>query len=108
MKIANKISLYFFSVAIILCGIAAPIFYLIVKKDLRNSIYSHLELAADSKAEHVETYLRMLKVTIGQLSKSVVLENFLKAESDREAFSAALDRVKRTKEANPSVYDFYY
>jgi PAS domain S-box-containing protein len=106
MKIANKISLYFFSVAIILCGIAAPIFYLIVKKDLRNSIYSHLELAADSKAEHVETYLRMLKVTIGQLSKSVVLENFLKAESDREAFSAALDRVKRTKEANSSVFEF--
>jgi len=106
MKIANKISLYFFSVAIILCGIAAPVFYVIVKKDLRNSIYSRLELAADSKAEHVETYLGMLKATISQLSKSIVLENFLKAENSKEAFGIALDRVKRTKEANSSVFEF--
>ena len=77
MKIANKIGLSFLSVALILTGIAAPFFYLIAKNNLQKSIYNNLDTAVASRADHIETYLKMLEISVEQLSKSVVLENFL-------------------------------
>ena len=53
----------------------------------------------------------MLRVSIGQFSKSVVLENFLRAieknpEGTKAEFDIAMKRLRRTKEANPEIYEF--
>ncbi len=111
MKIANKISFSFLAVALILTGIAASIFYLIANDGLQKSIYNNLDTAVSSRADHIETYLKMLEVSVGQLSKSVVLENLLKTNGKEDprqadAFAQAMKRLKRTKEVNASISEF--
>jgi PAS domain S-box-containing protein len=111
MKIANKISLSFLAVSIILTGTALPFFYFIAKQSLEKSIYHNLTTAVTSRTSHIETYLKMLKISVGQLSKSPVLENFLKISTEKNsewdyAFNTAVKRLKRTKEANPAVAEF--
>ena len=111
MKIANKISLSFLAVALILVSIAGAIVYIIVKDNLQKSIYNNLATAVTSRANHIETYLKMLEISVGQLSKSVILENFLKIKDredsrQNEAFQQAMQMLKRTKEANPSIFEF--
>lgn len=106
MRIANKISFSFFSLAVIISSLSLSFFYAMARKDLKASIYANLELAADSRAEHIKTYLNLLKFSINQLSKSVVLEEYLKEEENKEKFVLAMERVRRTKDANPSIYEF--
>ncbi|MFZ0034797.1 MAG: ATP-binding protein [Sedimentisphaerales bacterium] len=111
MKIANKISLSFLAVTLILVGTAGAIVYIIVKDNLQKSIYNNLATAVASRANHIETYLEMLEMSVGQLSKSTILENLLeikdKEDSRRnEAFQQAMRRLKRTKEVNPSIFEF--
>jgi len=111
MKIANKISISFLSVVLILTGIAVPIFYLIAKDSLQKSIYNNLDTAVVSRANHIETYLKMLEISVGQLSKSTALENLLKINGkgdprQADAFAQAMMRLKRTKEANPAIAEF--
>ncbi|MFA5144262.1 MAG: ATP-binding protein [Candidatus Omnitrophota bacterium] len=111
MKIATKISVSFLILSIIVTTIAASTAYLIAKRHLRNEIGLRLSSITEARAHHVETYLMMLKTSIAQLSKSVVLENFLKINKDnpklyKEAFDTAMVRLSRTKEVNPSVDEF--
>ena len=111
MKIANKISLSFLAVALILMSAAGTTVYIIVKGNLQESIYNNLATAVTSRTNHIETYLKMLEISVGQLSKSVILENFLliKDKEDsrwNEAFQLAMRRLKRTKEVNPSIFEF--
>jgi hypothetical protein len=111
MKIANKISLSFLTVALIVVSTAGTFVYLIVKDNLQKSIYNNLNVAAASRTNHIETYLKMLEISVGQLSKSVVLENFLEIKDKEdprrnEAFQQVMRRLKRTKEINPSIFEF--
>ncbi|MFA5147299.1 MAG: ATP-binding protein [Candidatus Omnitrophota bacterium] len=111
MKLANKIGLSFLAVALIIATVAVSIFYIIAKESLRRSIYNNLGTAVVDRTNHIETYLRMLETSVGQLSKSVVLENLLKAGGKEEpqrddAFRQAMKRLKRTKDANPSIFQF--
>ncbi|MFA6282383.1 MAG: cache domain-containing protein, partial [Candidatus Omnitrophota bacterium] len=111
MKIANKISLSFLVVGSILTAAAASISFLVIRNNLQSVIYEQLEGIVQAKAHHVQTYLEMLKVSIGQFSKSIVLENLLKApeknpESSKEVFAIAMKRLKRTKETNSEIYEF--
>ncbi len=111
MKIANKISLSFLVVALILVSTAGTTVYIIVKDNLQKSIYNNLATTVASRANHIETYLEMLKISVGQLSKSDTLENFLKIKDredsqQNEAFQLAMRRFKRTKETNSSVLEF--
>ncbi len=118
MKIANKISLSFLAVALILAGTAASIFYSIAKDGLRKSIDNNLETVVASRAGHIETYLEMLKISMEQLSKSTALEGLLKynnkedPQQDKvppqqgEAFEQAMKQLQRTKEANPAIAEF--
>jgi PAS domain S-box-containing protein len=111
MKIANKISLSFLTVALILVSTAGTIVYLIMKDNLQKSIYNNLAVAVASRTNHIKTYLEMLEVSVGQLSKSVVLENFLETKErqdsrQNEAFQQAMRTLKRTKEINPSIFEF--
>lgn len=111
MKIANKISLSFLGVSMLLACTAAPTFYFIASNSLKNEIEGHLETFVQAKKEHVMTYLEMLRISVKQLSKSVVLENLLKAEREnspniQKEFEIAMLHLKRTKEANPAIYEF--
>ncbi|HTZ11311.1 MAG TPA: ATP-binding protein [Candidatus Margulisiibacteriota bacterium] len=111
MKIANKISLSFLSTALILTCTATPIFYLTAKSSLQKSIYNNLSMEALSRSRHIETYLKMLKVSVGQLSKSSVLEDFLKVKNKddgawHQSFEVAQRRLRRTRAANPSIAEF--
>jgi hypothetical protein len=111
MKIANKISLSFLAVALILMSAAGTTVYVIVEGNLQKSIYNNLATAVTSRANHIETYLKMLEISVGQLSKSVILENFLliKGREDsrqNDAFQQAMRRLKRTKEVNSSIFEF--
>ena len=111
MKIANKISLSFLAVALILVSTAGTTVYIIVKDNLQKSIYNNLATAVTSRTNHIETYLKMLETSVGQLSKSDTLENFLKIK-DREdprlneVFQLAIRRLKKTKEVNSSILEF--
>lgn len=106
MKIASKITLSFLSVAVILTTVTSLVFYLIDKNNLEKQIDARLENIVLSRERHIETYLQMLKTSIGQLSKSVVLEDFLHKPQSKEAFAIAAKRLKRTKEANPAISEF--
>lgn len=111
MKIANKISLSFLAAALIILSAAGITVYIVAKNNLQKSIYNNLSVAAASRTNHIETYLEMLKISVGQLSKSVVLEDFLKIKDKEdsrynEAFQQAMRRLKRTKEVNPSIFEF--
>lgn len=111
MKIANKISLSFLGVALILLSTAGTTVYIIVNDNLQKSIYNNLAVAVTSRANHIETYLKMLEVSVGQLSKSTILEDFLKIKDKEdsrlnEAFQQAMQKLKRTKEVNPSIFEF--
>jgi len=111
MKIANKISLSFFAVALLLASSAASIFYSIAKDGLGKSIYNNLATACCFRSDHIKTYLKMLEISVGQLSKSVVLENLLLINGKEnpkqgEAFEQAMKRLARTKEANPAISEF--
>ncbi|MFA6186075.1 MAG: PAS domain S-box protein [Phycisphaerae bacterium] len=111
MKIANKISLSFLTVALIVMSVAGTFVYLIVKNDLQKSINNNLAVAAASRTNHIETYLEMLEMSVGQLSKSVVLEDFLKIKTKEdsrydEAFQQAMRRLKKTREVNSSISEF--
>ena len=111
MKIASRIGLSFFAVTV-LCTVAALlVLYSIAKSNLQRSIEVNLESVAQSRTAHIETYLGMLKISVGQLSKSTTLEGILKI-TDKEnlqqskEFELAMTRLRRTKEANPSLYEF--
>ncbi|MDD5108251.1 MAG: ATP-binding protein [Candidatus Omnitrophica bacterium] len=111
MKIANKISLLFLIPTIAFTFITSLAIYLIAKSNLQSAIYSQLGITAEENVRHIETYLELIKISIAQFSKSVVLENFLitlkdAPEGDKEAFGIAMKRLRRTKEVNPEVYEF--
>ncbi|MBU0716441.1 MAG: PAS domain S-box protein [Verrucomicrobia bacterium] len=111
MKIANKISLSFFA-ATICCTFTAVLFlYFAAKSELQRSTEVRLEGIARSHVAHIETYLGMLKTSVGQLSQSIVLQDYLKntgAANRRPTreFAAAMDRLQQTKEVNPAIFEF--
>ena len=109
MKIANKISLSFFIISIILTTVAVSIFYMTSKSSLEETIYAHLKTAAYSRAHHINTFLEAQKDALVQLSQSVVFENLLKtgrAGPDyKDRFDATMLRLQKTEEANKAVYE---
>ncbi|MBN2453796.1 MAG: HAMP domain-containing protein [Candidatus Omnitrophica bacterium] len=107
MKLATKISLSFLVTGLILTFIAASYFFIESEKVLKNQIGLELQSTLASRVRHIETYLRMLKIGVNQLSKSVVLEDFLKNPDDAETFKLAMKRLRRTKEAGTVFYEFF-
>ncbi len=111
MKIANRISLSFLTLVILLTVIASSIFYLFAKDNLRDAIYAQLEITVQQSSRNIETYLEMLKVSTVQFSKSVVLENLLRElkknpQASKKAFDTAMKRLRRTKADDPEIYEF--
>ncbi len=111
MKIADKISLSFFVIVLIVVGIAMSIFYIISRNILRDSICNKLSTVCYFRSEHIKTYLDMLEDSISQLSKSVAPEKLLKINSkgnpgQADAFEQIMRRFKETKEANSVIDEF--
>jgi len=110
MRIAIKISLAFFIVALVVSSAATLIFYAIARDSLERSIFSQLETAAASRNRHIEMYLALLKQETHQTSKSASLENFLKISPEdpryKDAFLMSMDLLKRKKECTPSIYEY--
>lgn len=112
MKIASKISLSFFAATFLLTGLTLSISYVNAKGKLRTSIENNLVLVVSSRTHHIETYLQMLESSVGQFSKSVTLENFLKIKDKEdprsaEVFSIATKILRRTQKANLAMAEFF-
>jgi PAS domain S-box-containing protein len=111
MKIKNKITLSFLLSGIVLTIAASSVFYFMSKSQLQQEIESKLSILVHSRTETIESYLRMLEVSVMQLSKSVVFEDFLKALDEKSpdmavSFEKTMRRLTATKDANPSIYEF--
>ncbi|MCX5678750.1 MAG: sensor histidine kinase [Candidatus Omnitrophica bacterium] len=110
MKIAAKINLSFLATIIILITITTLVFYTTSKNSLRNEIIARLEVTAKSRENHIKTYIKMVRMSVLEFSQSAILEVFLETAKDdpkrSEAFERAMTRLKRTKEANPSIHEF--
>ena len=111
MKIANKISLSFLITALILTGIAVPIFYTTARNNLENAIFEHLKTTARSRRHRIETLLETGKEAIKQLSESIVIERFLltskKDEDYNQKLNDAMRRLKSTAKAMKYVYEIF-
>ncbi|UCB56637.1 MAG: HAMP domain-containing protein [Candidatus Omnitrophota bacterium] len=107
MKIANKISLSFFVISLILTTVAVYTFYVFSKNKLQETIYTHLRTASHSRGYHIETFLECQRNALIQLSQSVVFEEFLKAKKGAsgyaDKFNAVVSRIKKTEGISEAV-----
>ncbi|MFA7157709.1 MAG: PAS domain S-box protein [Kiritimatiellia bacterium] len=111
MKLANKIRLSISAVSFIAAAAIASSLYFIAKDAIEQKIMANLESTLNSRANHLETYLDLLKSSVRQISASVVLEQYLEAAGPQNyrqlgEFAPAMLRLKRTMEANPFVAEF--
>jgi PAS domain S-box-containing protein len=112
MKLATKISAAFWGMAFVVTGAMLFIIFLIVSSVTSEMIDMHLKDVTAAKAAHVETYLDMLSVSLGQLSKSVVLEEYLQArkrdpQNCQTEFMLADRRLRNTKMVNSNIASFF-
>jgi two-component system sensor kinase FixL len=87
MKIASKISFAFLITALLLTGLCAPAYYIIAKRCLEERIYAHLETTTQSRAHHIELYLKEHEEKVGIMADSDEVENALKAFKNKESYS---------------------
>ena len=103
MKIRSKITLSFFTTIAIFAGISLLTSHFIAKNSLKKAIYPHLSTIAQSRADHVETFLEANKEAVKQVSKSVVAEQFLLADRNEEDFDQKLNDVLRRLDSTVTV-----
>ncbi len=111
MRIANKITIAFSIVGLLLPGIAGFIFYEFSRNELKKSIYAHLDTAVSSKTKHIETFLKMQKNSISQLVESVVVRDLLltKKENPRypDKLNLVMKRFSSTEKISPHTYEIF-
>ncbi|MBN2456996.1 MAG: hypothetical protein JXB29_10775, partial [Sedimentisphaerales bacterium] len=90
MKIANRLSLWFFIVAAVFVGVSLLTFYMSAKTSLEEAINDHLNTTAQSRTYHIETFLRANEEAAKQLSKSIIVEQFLLASKKDEDYDQKL------------------
>ena len=98
MKIANKISMLFLGVTIMLAGITMPILYHFSKVTLRKCIYDNLISTAASRSNQIKMFLKSGKKAIEQLSHGVIFKEFLLSKKEDKDYSQNFNRIiKRFK-----------
>lgn len=111
MKIATKISLSFFITVLIIAGISGPFVYIESKEDIKKATFAHLETTAWSRAEHIETFLKMQKEKIIQLSQSTVIARLLRIGEQNPYYMDKLDvvrkRIEGTEKVSESIYEIF-
>ncbi len=110
MKIANKISLSFLALSIVISIPATSVFYIISRDSVLSEISGKLSIAVESRVNHIETYLQMLKISVSQLSESFVLRDFIISVNGGGQVSAAAgvaaERLGREKHINTAVSEY--
>jgi len=93
VKIANKISLSFLITAVMLTAVAASIFYTIAGNNLEKAIFEHLRTTAQSRANHIETFLEAHKQTVELVASGFIFQELLSASKDTPGYSKKLEVV---------------
>ncbi len=107
MKLARKISLAILAVTLLSSASTCLALYLLARRGIERQNADKLEAIAQSRADHIQTYLAMLQASLAQLSRSVALENLLQApESPAGEAEIAHHLLRRTREANPAIDEF--
>ena len=111
MRIANKITVAFSIVGLLLTGIAGFIFYEFSRDELKKSIYTHLNTAISSRMEHIETFLKMQESFLTQLAESVVVRNLLSTQKEnphyRNRLDIAIERFRNIENLSQDIYEIF-
>ena len=89
MKNADKIGLS----AVIVTTVALSIFYPIVRSNLKREIFKHPRTAAQSRANHIQTFLGEHRQTVESLGAGAVFKGLLATNKDAPGYSKKLERV---------------
>ena len=107
MRIVNKISISFFVASILLSSMAVHAWYSLTKSALQDSIYSHLESVAQSRAHNIETFLNEKKESIKQLSAGLAIERLLLTDKNDSEYNDRIEdviqRLSKTEDMVKSV-----
>ena len=96
MKIIIKTIVLTFTLIMIASVTTIGISEIISKNIVEQEVYNHLLTTADSRADHIETFLEIEKEAVEQLSVSVVIEQFLSAEKDDPDYTQKRNVVMRS------------
>jgi signal transduction histidine kinase/predicted transcriptional regulator len=95
MKILTKTIVLSFTLIMIASVTTIGISEIISKNIVEQEVYNHLLTTADSRADHIETFLKTEKEAVEQLSASIVIEQFLSAEKDDPDYTQKRNVVMR-------------
>ncbi|MBF0490673.1 MAG: HAMP domain-containing protein [Candidatus Omnitrophica bacterium] len=110
MKLSYKISLYFLCASFICLSVALCFVYRTSQESLSRYIFQNLESNANSRTKHIETYLKMLKSSVVQTSRSIVFVKFLKTSSNDPGYKEAFDnavKLLKSKQRSDAVIEEY-
>ncbi|HUT43474.1 MAG TPA: cache domain-containing protein, partial [Desulfobacterales bacterium] len=83
----------------------------ISRNNLEKAIVRHLESTVRSRTRHIETWLKIQKSRVMQLSQSEVFYNILhtgEQDSDHiDKFAVAIERMMRTEKVDESIYEVF-
>ena len=96
MKIIIKTIVLTFTLIMIASVTTIGISEIISKNIVEQEVYNHLLTTADSRADHIETFLEIEKEAVEQLSVSIVIEQFLSAEKDDPDYTQKRNVVMRS------------
>ncbi|MCQ9206228.1 MAG: PAS domain S-box protein, partial [Omnitrophica bacterium] len=102
MKIADKISFSFFTVATLLTSITACISYINIKKNMQEIILAHLQTASQSRASHIKLFLTENKLRIRIIAEVDRIEDLTEKFYNEEANYENL-----TSKLNAALKDFF-
>ena len=97
MKIGNKIGLSFLITAIILTTITVSIMYAVAGNTLEQAIHEHLMTPAQSRANHMETFLDEHKQTIELLGSGSRLKELLSTSKATPGYNQFVNYMKEPR-----------
>ncbi|HEA68173.1 MAG TPA: hybrid sensor histidine kinase/response regulator, partial [Desulfobacterales bacterium] len=106
MKVANKISLSFLITAVILTSISISIVYIAVKNKFEEQIFDHLMTAAQSRANHLETFLEEQKEKVELIKVIPTFKELLITSKNNPAYNQKLEQTIETLGFN--MHDEFY
>lgn len=108
MKFRTKAIIIILSLVSVI-GVTTTIVSRTVPKDIiEQQIYNHLEAITQSRALHVETFLKTEKEAIKQLSKSIVIERFLSANKNDQDYNEKRNDIMRRLERTVQIKEYTY
>ena len=111
MKISTKINLSFLLTILVLMIVGMAVSFVKTRNDLKKAIFDHLITTAQSRANHIETFLELQKEAVKQLSTSVVLKRVLLTKKNDKKYKhylkEAMERLRNTTKRRKYIYDIF-